>query len=113
MPKAPRVPTVLEGLLEPEEVRSNLKCYGRMVLVKPEPIKSSYDGALVLPELNSQWQEHRWGKIVSVGTSCRNPYRVGQNVLCLKYAGAKFKYNNEEYVSYLESELDMTWTAES
>ena len=90
----------------------SLRSFGDTILVECEPIKSSYEGSLVLPDLNSQWDQVRWGKIISIGQRCHNPYQIGQRVMCPKAAGAKFRYEDKDYVSYREQELDLTWIVE-
>ena len=87
----------------------SLVAFGDTILVECEPIQSSYQGSLILPDLNSQWEQVRWGKIVGIGKGCKHSYLIGQRVMCPKVSGAKFKYEEKDYVSYRESELDMTW----
>ena len=87
----------------------SLVSYGRTLLVDGEPIGSSYKGPLHLADLNSQWEQWRWGRIVAIGQGCRYPWKLGQRVMCPKAAGAKFEYEGKEYISYMEDEPAASW----
>lgn len=86
-----------------------LKSFGDCYLIEADPIKKTYEGALVLPDAHSQWDEWRSGKIVAKGEKCKLDLKVGDRITAIKYQGAKFKYGDKEYISMREREVDLCW----
>lgn len=101
--------------------KSSLKVLNDRVLIKPDAVQ--YQGAsaevtaalekgkLVLPDAYEAFYKNLpdMGTIVGYGDKCKYPWVIGQKVQFSKMAGAKCKFNGDDYLIVREYDVNMLY----
>lgn len=88
-----------------------LKPLGDCVLVDPEPPPSYHAYKqyqhIVVPEKFEHGPEDRsvFGKILSMGSACHFPLKVGDRIVFGKWAGARIRHEEREIILVREDEI--------
>ena len=84
-----------------------LKVLNDRVLIKPDA-PDKYDGSLVIPDAYKAFYENlpSSGVVETWGEDCKIHWEAGQKVKFAKMAGAKLKYNGQDYLIVREYDID-------
>ena len=84
----------------------NVKPLSDRVLVLPNPAEEKTAGGLIIPDTAKE--KPLAGKVVAVGpgtSEVKMEVKVGDKVLCSKYAGSEFKVDGKEVTILRQSDI--------
>lgn len=77
-----------------------------VIFIEPDPIEK-YEGAIVLPDKNSEEKISHYATVVSCGTHCKYKFKTGQRIVIDRFfdkpqylisEGKKYRLIKEHYV---------------